>query len=308
MAFVDIKCLESLLIEGEELSIANEGLGSSIKGFFKVISNKFKNIINILIKLLKRFIGFLKNLKIVKKSDLEDIKNNAKKYEDLYTQEKNDKEKVIDKNNKIREEAKKYKELYNQKRIENEKNSRSSYDLQNKYDVSSERARYLTDDIIDKAFIPGNKCLGCIERAFKEIRSILINVKRKKSDYIEIINEANNVINTKFDEISNYLNDFDNGIDNIVDLSHNFYISEKQRNHLIWIISLQLNRLEGFDLDEYFDKEYLGDECSEADNKILNTAKVHFANLLKNANELINKYNRLSKIISSLQVLDEDDK
>lgn len=39
MKFVDYKYLESLLIEGEELSIANEGLGSNIKG----IAMKFRN-------------------------------------------------------------------------------------------------------------------------------------------------------------------------------------------------------------------------------------------------------------------------
>lgn len=36
MAFVDIKCLESFLIEGEELSIATEGLGSAVKVYDKV--------------------------------------------------------------------------------------------------------------------------------------------------------------------------------------------------------------------------------------------------------------------------------
>lgn len=35
MTFVDIKCLESLLTEGEELSIANEGLGSNIPTIVK---------------------------------------------------------------------------------------------------------------------------------------------------------------------------------------------------------------------------------------------------------------------------------
>lgn len=35
MAFVDIKCLESLLVEGEEI-IATEGIGSKIGSFYKI--------------------------------------------------------------------------------------------------------------------------------------------------------------------------------------------------------------------------------------------------------------------------------
>lgn len=54
MEFVDYKCLESLLIEGEEL-IATEGIGNMIKGFiskfFRIIHDFFRAIASIFYKI-----------------------------------------------------------------------------------------------------------------------------------------------------------------------------------------------------------------------------------------------------------------
>ena len=63
MAFVDIKCLESLLIEGEELSIANEELGSAIGGFLKTIINNIGNFFKVILNNLTSLLAKLKSKK-----------------------------------------------------------------------------------------------------------------------------------------------------------------------------------------------------------------------------------------------------
>ena len=66
MEFVDYKCLESLLIDGEEL-IATEGIGSVISG---MVSNFFKMItrfINIVINMFKKLANKLKSKKSTNK-------------------------------------------------------------------------------------------------------------------------------------------------------------------------------------------------------------------------------------------------
>lgn len=60
MKFMDYKCLESLLIEGEDL-IATEGIGSNIKSFFKSIGNTIISIIHKFIGLIGKIITFIKN-------------------------------------------------------------------------------------------------------------------------------------------------------------------------------------------------------------------------------------------------------
>lgn len=64
MAFVDYKCLESLLIEGEEI-IATEGLGSKIGSFIKSAFNFFMQIINKIIKFIDAILSKLKLKKTI---------------------------------------------------------------------------------------------------------------------------------------------------------------------------------------------------------------------------------------------------
>lgn len=86
MAFVDIKCLESLLIEGEELSIANEGLGSAIKGLFSKIFQTIGKILKVISNLFKSIAVKLHNKKPVKTEESENTKNNDKKVETVDNQ------------------------------------------------------------------------------------------------------------------------------------------------------------------------------------------------------------------------------
>lgn len=64
MAFVDIKCLESLLIEGEEI-IATEGIGSKLASAANRIFGMLKNMINFVIRAISNVINKLKSKKPV---------------------------------------------------------------------------------------------------------------------------------------------------------------------------------------------------------------------------------------------------
>lgn len=72
MAFVDIKCLESLLIEGEEM-IATEGIGSAISGIAKRIFGMITGFINTIIGIFRGLINKLKGKK-PKKFSHEELK------------------------------------------------------------------------------------------------------------------------------------------------------------------------------------------------------------------------------------------
>ena len=86
MAFVDIKCLESLLFEGEELSIANEGLGSSIKGFIIRIFQNIGKILKMIGNLFKSIAMKFRNKKPVKTEESENTKNVDKNVETVGNQ------------------------------------------------------------------------------------------------------------------------------------------------------------------------------------------------------------------------------
>lgn len=62
MAFVDIKCLESLLIEGEDL-IATEGIGSAIVNAAKRVFSMIKKLIDFVIRMISNLINKLKSKK-----------------------------------------------------------------------------------------------------------------------------------------------------------------------------------------------------------------------------------------------------
>ena len=77
MEFVDYKCLESLLIEGENL-IAVEGIGSTVynavKSFFNVIHTFIKTIIRVITGIISK----LKSKKAVKTTNSVKTNNNVK--------------------------------------------------------------------------------------------------------------------------------------------------------------------------------------------------------------------------------------
>lgn len=85
MAFVDIKCLESLLIEGEDL-IATEGLGSSIKGFIIRIFQNIGKILKMIGNLFKSIAMKFRNKKPVKTEESENTKNVDKNVETVGNQ------------------------------------------------------------------------------------------------------------------------------------------------------------------------------------------------------------------------------
>lgn len=64
MAFVDIKCLESLLIEGEEI-IATEGIGSAIVNAAKRAFSMIKKLIEFVIHMISNLINKLKSKKTI---------------------------------------------------------------------------------------------------------------------------------------------------------------------------------------------------------------------------------------------------
>lgn len=72
MAFVDYKCLESLLIEGNEM-IATEGIGSAISGIAKRIFGMITGFINTIIGIFRGLINKLKGKK-PKKFSHEELK------------------------------------------------------------------------------------------------------------------------------------------------------------------------------------------------------------------------------------------
>lgn len=72
MAFVDYKCLESLIIEGEEM-IATEGIGSAISGIAKRIFGMITGFINTIIGIFRGLINKLKGKK-PKKFSHEELK------------------------------------------------------------------------------------------------------------------------------------------------------------------------------------------------------------------------------------------
>lgn len=59
MEFVDYKCLESLLIDGENL-IATEGIGEVIKNAFKRVVETLKTIKNKIIEIFSKFVSKIK--------------------------------------------------------------------------------------------------------------------------------------------------------------------------------------------------------------------------------------------------------
>lgn len=72
MAFVDIKCLESLIIEGEEM-IATEGIGSAISGIAKRIFGMITGFINTIIGIFRGMVNKLRGKK-PKKFSHEELK------------------------------------------------------------------------------------------------------------------------------------------------------------------------------------------------------------------------------------------
>ena len=74
MEFIDYKCLESLLIEGENL-IATEGIGSIIYNAVKSIFNAIHAFIKTIIRVITGIISKLKSKKAVKTNN--DISNNV---------------------------------------------------------------------------------------------------------------------------------------------------------------------------------------------------------------------------------------
>lgn len=89
MEFVDYKCLESLLIEGEDI-IATEGigkiLGSLIKGVFSLIGRVFRTIAGI----FRNLIGKLKNKKPVKDSSNSNTDKTPDKYDEYRIEQEGD--------------------------------------------------------------------------------------------------------------------------------------------------------------------------------------------------------------------------
>ena len=59
MTFVDIKCLESLLIEGNELTIANESINEKLMNIGKKIINVVKSAIKVIISFISKIINVI---------------------------------------------------------------------------------------------------------------------------------------------------------------------------------------------------------------------------------------------------------
>ena len=59
MAFVDIKCLESLLIEGNELVIANESASEKLMNIGKKIVNVAKSAIKVILNFISKIINVI---------------------------------------------------------------------------------------------------------------------------------------------------------------------------------------------------------------------------------------------------------
>ena len=75
MEFVDYKCLESLLIEGENL-IAVEGIGSTVYNAVKSIFNAIHTFIKTIIRVITGIISKLKSKKAVKTTNSVKTNNN----------------------------------------------------------------------------------------------------------------------------------------------------------------------------------------------------------------------------------------
>ena len=75
MEFVDYKCLESLLIEGEN-SIAVEGIGSTVYKAVKSIFNAIHTFIKTIIRVITGIISKLKSKKAVKPTNSVKTNNN----------------------------------------------------------------------------------------------------------------------------------------------------------------------------------------------------------------------------------------
>lgn len=229
MEFVDYKCLESLLIEGEDL-IATEGIGAAfvslIKGAFTLIGRVFMAIANIFRNIAIK----LKGKKPVKKNSNNDLnKNTVHVNEPNKTKDnnaKNDSFEPAKKNPPSDEEAKKaadsikqryenseqYKNHKSQsedarKQIEEYKTPKTNKDQNNSNKTSS-----LHNDISAKlVFSKGDsvsKELNYLIDACSTIRNTVFSETEDYKDTVNFIEKHTNLLEENFKEFSDEVNKF----------------------------------------------------------------------------------------------------